>query len=214
MSSSRRPCCEHAIDPTPLQPINDRLQLLRRIGVVPSTCHRRNLDVLRGQPLFHDHLQRAERQVLRFCHRDVVIVAFLKIRLCAFGSRSDGLCLVLDVVPGRVCEVELRALVVEASDEQRRAERSGHLVLFSVLPEAQCEIARALGERLHSHGLVVHEAVILALDSRVVHQRPRVANQSTDGYADVRVDFQDLLHAFGLQQLRRQPLLHRKHDAL
>eukprot|EP00968_Pinguiococcus_pyrenoidosus_P019717 scaffold2177_cov272-Pinguiococcus_pyrenoidosus.AAC.10 len=102
-----------------------------------------------------------------------VAFAHLKIRLCAFGSRSDGLCLVLDVVPGRVGEVELRALVVEASDEQRRAERSGHLVLFSVLPEAQCEIARALGERLHSHGLVVHEAVILALDSRVVHQRPK-----------------------------------------
>ena len=56
--------------------------------------------------------------------------------------------------------------------------------------------------------------VVLALDPGVCHEGARVRRQPASGATQVVVDLHDLLNARRDQQGRRQPLLHRKNDAL
>lgn len=66
---------------------------------------------------------------------------------------------------------QLRAILVEASNEESNAERTTHDSLLSVstLTEAQGEIADSLGAALNTEGLVVVEGVGLAFDSGMLN---------------------------------------------
>lgn len=61
--------------------------------------------------------------------------------------------------------------------------------------------------------LVISKPVILRLNPRVVHQRPRVRHESAHGGADVGVYFHYFLDGIGLEEGGGQPLFDREDDA-
>jgi hypothetical protein len=113
-------------------------------------------------------------------------------------------------------DVQARAFVVVAGDEQGDAKRPAHDALLAVgaLAEAQREVTDGLGAALDGQGLVVVEGVVLALQARVLNHAPGVGLQAAHGAADVLVDLDDLLDAAGLEEGRRHALLDAEDDAI
>lgn len=62
------------------------------------------------------------------------------------------------------------------------------------LSEAKSQVANCLRQSLHSHGLVVCEAVVLRLDASVVNQSSGVRDQTAHRRSDVSVHLHDLHH--------------------
>ena len=177
----------------------------------------RDVDVVVGQLVLHDLLERGEREALGLRERQGLAVGLLQVRLRALAARAHGLGLVLGERARRIRVVELRPVDgVVARHEQRHAERSRHFgpLALAVLAEREREVADRLRQRARLHRLVVREAVVLRLDARVVHERPRVGDQTAHGGADVRVDLHDLLDRVRVQQRRREPLLDGEDHAL
>jgi hypothetical protein len=112
--------------------------------------------------------------------------------------------------------IQLWAVLIVTSNQQRDTERSRHdaLLAISTLAESQREIANRLGARFDTQWLVVVEGVVLTLDARVLDHGPRIGLQTRHGTSDVVVDLDDLFDRRSFQQRRGHALLDADNDTV
>jgi hypothetical protein len=72
--------------------------------------------------------------------------------------------------------IQLRPILIIASNQQGDTKRSGHDTLFSIstLTKPQCEVANCLCAGLYAKWLVIVEGVVLRLDPGVFNHGPSV----------------------------------------
>lgn len=144
------------------------------------------------------------------------MVFVLQLGLRSLGARANGLG--VEAVKGAagLCVEQLRAVLVEAGNEQRDAKGPAHdgLLAVGTLAEAQGQVADGLRAALDAERLVVVEGVALALDARVLNHGPGVGLQARHGAANVAVDFDNLLDRRRLEQGGCDALLDAEDDAL
>lgn len=127
------------------------------------------------------------------------------------GVAAGGVGLPLVIDAGRLgLEQVRRAVVVEAGDQARYAERSAPVALRVLLLDGGHEPGYVLG----GDGLAERQVLRLALHLRAVDDDARVRRQSGERHHDVRVQRADLAHRPFLLQHRYGLLLHAEHHAV
>mmetsp|Transcript_21637 Transcript_21637/g.60046 ORF Transcript_21637/g.60046 Transcript_21637/m.60046 type:complete len:265 (+) Transcript_21637:126-920(+) len=171
-------------------------------------------DIVRGNLFLHHLLERRQGQIFRFVQRHGFAITLFQIGLRSFRAGPNRLGLVSDKGSRRVAKKQLTTVqFVVSGQEEGDAKRTRHAsfgIAVAPFPKRQGQIANGLRQRLHAHGFVVIEGVILRLDARVFDQGPSVGHQTGQGGTDIHVHFGNFFHRRRIQQRRTQAFFHRQ----